>query len=127
MTVNHHYSPPVPVWCGSHLFVGDVDGSAEDDPLHHLAAGRSGQRAGVAVVTSQGGGQQVFQHKGLQDSFFFYKREVRRSIQQTYTLFHFKPQRADDLEQIQVLLFNSRRFKLLISFTLSLPCSVSPY
>lgn len=28
--------------CFAHLFVGDKDGSAEDDPLHYLAAGRGG-------------------------------------------------------------------------------------
>lgn len=42
------------IYTGSHLFVGDIDRSAEDDPLHHFAAGWSGQRAGVAIVTSQG-------------------------------------------------------------------------
>lgn len=39
--------------CVSHLFVGDINRSAEDDPLHHLTAGWSGEGAGVAIVTSQ--------------------------------------------------------------------------
>ncbi len=61
--------------CVSHLFVGDIDRSAEDDPLYHLTAGRSGQRAGVAIVTSQRGRQQVLQHKWLQHSLFFYTKD----------------------------------------------------
>lgn len=81
----HHHKHYI---CVSHLFVGDIDRSAEDDPLHHLAAGRCGQRAGVAVVASQWGWQQVLQHKRLQDSLFFYMREGRRECSDRYNMIY---------------------------------------
>ena len=76
------------VVCVSHLFVGDVDRSAEDDPLHYLTAGRSGQRASVAIVTSQRGWQQVLQHKWLQESLFFYMREGRTKCSNQYNMIY---------------------------------------
>lgn len=61
----------------SHLFVGDVDGSAEHDPLHHLAAGRRGQRARVAIVAPQRGREQILQDERLQHRLFLCAGEVR--------------------------------------------------
>lgn len=61
----------------SHLLVGDVDGSAEHDPLHHLAAGRRGQRARVAIVAPQRGREQILQDERLQHRLFLCVGEVR--------------------------------------------------
>lgn len=61
----------------SHLLVGDVDGSAEHDPLHHLAAGRRGQRARVAIVAPQRGREQILQDERLQNSLFLCAGDIR--------------------------------------------------
>lgn len=55
----------------SHLFVRDIDRSAEDDPLHNFTAGRSGQGACVAIVAAQRRRQHVFEDKRFQESLFF--------------------------------------------------------
>lgn len=60
-----------------HLPVGNVDGSAEHDPLDHLAAGRRGQRARVAIVAPQRGREQILQDERLQNRLFLYGGEVR--------------------------------------------------
>lgn len=72
------FSPWWGLWHGSaHLFVGQVDGSAENDPLHHLAAGWRGQRARVAVIAPQRGREQVPQDKWLQDRLLLCVGEVK--------------------------------------------------
>lgn len=78
----------LPVWTlgAPHLFVGDVDGSAEDDPLHHLTAGGRGQRAGVTIVTPQRGRQHVLQHEGLQEGLFFYRERGRTKCSDRYLI-----------------------------------------
>ena len=126
--------PPVFVVCFSYLFVGDEDRSAEDDPFYHLTAGRSGQRAGITIVTSQRWRQQILQHKRLQDRLFFYMREVKdkvlKSIQHDihnplYSSTNYRDQALWSRSKCSC--FTAFRFVLLISFALCLPCSMPPY
>lgn len=62
----------------AHLLIGDEYRPAEDDPLHHLAAGWGGEGADVAVVATQRRRQQVPQNEGLQERLFLCMRKESR-------------------------------------------------
>lgn len=56
----------------THLWVGQIHGPGEDDPLHYLDAGRRGQRAGVSVITVHRGRQQVPQDERPEVGLLFW-------------------------------------------------------
>lgn len=75
--------------CGiTHLCMGQKYRPGENDPFHHLAAGRRGQRAGISVITVHWWRQQIPQGEWLEVGLLFCVKQGIKSCQYWNELKH---------------------------------------